>query len=55
MLHWIKIALLLALMLAQDAVFAAKLFPGGHSTFSDNVLLKASKALSVRADGGNYT
>ena len=55
MLHRIKIALLLGLMLAQDAVFAAKLVPGSHGTFSDNVLLKASGALGIRDDGGNYT
>ena len=55
MLHRIKIVLLLALMLAQDTVLAAKISPGTHSAFSEDVLLKSSEALSVRADGGNYT
>ena len=55
MLHRIRIALLLALMLAQDAVFAARLLPGSHTTFSDSILLEGSEALSIRADGDNYT
>ena len=55
MLYRIQIALLLVLMLAQDAVFAAKSFPGSQGTFSDSILLEASQALSVRADGNNYT
>ena len=55
MLHRIRIAILLALMLAQDAVFAARLIPGSHSTFSDSILLEGSEALGVRADGDNYT
>ena len=55
MLHRIRIALLIALMLAQDAVFAANSFSGGHGSFSESNLLDASEALSIRADGDNYT
>lgn len=47
MVNWIKPALFLALIFAQDAVLAAKPFPRGYKRFTNHALPEASKALGV--------
>lgn len=54
MLSWIKPALFIALIFAQDAVLAAKPFHGEHERISHRALLDASKVLGVRGEGNPY-